>query len=301
MKKTLLLISTLLNAQEVYEGQITFDYFGTESGYFSSFIQDTLTSGVCISQNNADNSNLLIASITEQLNNQFDLFLAVLQDTTYPLQPRTWDIPGEGDEDNPISLETLVVFIPGLDSSFVLDLFDSVIDTNSTSDTTSIFDELFESLSSNLYLGLQGQVEIYEVTDSLILGAFNSVLIKPAFNIPPHIVSINNGEINFSRAFSPDLSGTSLSQLPINSHVKSIFPNPFNSRTTIKIENPENAVFDLCIYDISGKKLKTIYSGSPMIGTTSFIWDSKNHSSGLYFAVFESNQILESKKMVLVK
>ena len=56
MKKILLLISTLLNAQEVYEGQITFDYFGTESGYFSSFIQDTLTSGVCISQNNAGGS-----------------------------------------------------------------------------------------------------------------------------------------------------------------------------------------------------------------------------------------------------
>ena len=47
------------------------------------------------------------------------MFLAALQDTTFPVQPRNWDIPGEGDEDNPLSLETLVVFMPGLDSSFV--------------------------------------------------------------------------------------------------------------------------------------------------------------------------------------
>ena len=58
-----------------------------------------------------------MASITQQEENEFDLFLAVLRDTIFPVQSRSWDIPGEGDESNPLSLESILVFMPQLDSS----------------------------------------------------------------------------------------------------------------------------------------------------------------------------------------
>ena len=63
-----------------------------------------------------------MASITEQSNDEYDLFLSVLRDTTYPLEPRFWDIPGDGDESNPLSLENLIILIPGLDSISVTQL-----------------------------------------------------------------------------------------------------------------------------------------------------------------------------------
>ena len=39
----------------------------------------------------------------EQDSAGFDLFFTILQDTTFPVQPRTWDIPGQGDLENPLS------------------------------------------------------------------------------------------------------------------------------------------------------------------------------------------------------
>ena len=65
-------------------------------------------------------SFFLFAAITQQETNEFDLFLSVLRDTTFPVESRSWQVPGEGDEENPLSLETILVLMPGLDSSFVL-------------------------------------------------------------------------------------------------------------------------------------------------------------------------------------
>ena len=98
----------------------------------------------------------LIDNFIKFFSSFINLFLAVLTDTTFPVEPRTWDIPGDGDEDNPLSFETLVIFMPGLDSSFVLELFDSFTDTSNTQDSSDIISDIFLSLTNDLYLGLQG-------------------------------------------------------------------------------------------------------------------------------------------------
>ena len=124
MKKILFSFLCFLQGQNTYQGQVTFDYDGTESGFFSSTLQDSTISGFSLNQTDGDSASFLIASVTQQDDNEFDLFLAVLQDTSYPLEPRIWEIPGEGDEDNPLSLESLVIFLPKLDSSIVDELLD---------------------------------------------------------------------------------------------------------------------------------------------------------------------------------
>ena len=204
--KKLVFFFSLLIAQTAYEGQVTFEYEGTEDGTFSSTIQDSVISAFSFNQTTGDTSYLLMASMTQQESNEFDLFLAVLTDTTFPVGPRTWDIPGDGDEDNPLSFETLVIFMPGLDSSFVLELFDSFTDTSNTQDSSDIISDIFLSLTNDLYLGLQGELEITEATDTSMAGVFNTVMIKPAFYFPPHTISIDNGEFVFSQVSLPALS-----------------------------------------------------------------------------------------------
>ena len=139
-----------MHSQSTYQGEVLFEYTGTENGLFTSTIQDSTISGFSLNQNSGDSSSFLIASITQQNDNEFDLFLVALQDTTFPVQPRTWNIPGEGDEDNPLSLETLVIFMPGLDSSFVVELFNAFTDTSANDDSTDIFGDLFSTFSSSL-------------------------------------------------------------------------------------------------------------------------------------------------------
>ena len=301
MKKLVFLFSVLA-AQTAYEGQVTFEYEGTEDGTFSSIIQDSVISAFSFNQTTGDTSYLLMASMTQQESNEFDLFLAVLTDTTFPVGPRTWDIPGDGDEDNPLSFETLVIFMPGLDSSFVLELFDSFTDTSNIQDSIDIISDIFLSLTNDLYLGLQGEMEITEATDTSITGVFNTVMIKPAFYFPPHTISIDNGEFIFNQVSLPALSILNNTQPERANILQKVYPNPFNSNTTIEFSvknNIEN--IELIIFDINGRKLETLFSGYMGSGSNSIQWNSGQYSSGIYFVVLETKYSIESKKLVLVK
>ena len=291
-----------LYGQDAYEGQVIFDYSGTENGTFSSMVQDSIISGFGFSQDNEDSSYFLIASITQQEDNEFDLFLAALQDTSFPLQPRTWDIPGEGDEDNPLSLETLLVFMPGLDSSFVMELFDAFTDTSSSEDTTDLFSDFFTTFADNLYIGLSGELEVEAVTDSSIIGSFNTIMIKPAFHFPPHAIFINNGEFGFYDIATPELEISDGRDIPKEFELHSIYPNPFNSSANIDLSirsfiQPTS----LYIVDIKGRKIETIFSGKMETGFHSFNWNSKQNPSGIYFSVLQIGNSIETKKLMLIK
>ena len=295
----------ILLAQESYEGEITFDYIGTENGSFTSIIQDSIITGFAYNQMGLDTSYVVMMAITEQENNEFDLFLAVLQDTTFPVQPRTWEIPGQGDAENPLSLETIVVHIPGMDSSFVVELTNLFTDTTNTWDSldlTIILADLYTELADDLYLGLSGELEITDVSDSSFFGTFNSIMIKPTFNIPPHIISVNNGEFSFNKVVLPGLSAN---PDPIISNTFTIlppYPNPFNPETTIQftIERGHDEV-SLAIFDISGRWVETLADGVMKPGMYKVRWFAGNHPSGIYFAVLQSRHTMQSTKLILIK
>ena len=302
MRKLLFLLFCVLQGQNTYQGQVLFDYSGTENGLFSSIAQDSISSGLSINQSNQDSSFFLMASITQQEDNKFDLFLAALQDTVFPLQPRTWDIPGEGDEDNPLSLEALLIFMPGLDSSFVLEVFDAFTDTSNSDDSTDIFTDFFTNFSENLYLGLSGTVEIESVSDSSILGSFNTIMIKPAFYFPPHTIFINNGEFTFYDVGISVLKNSIVNTAPKTFGLHKIYPNPFNSSTTIDISITSSSInTSLYIIDIRGRIVETLFSGELLAGHHLFYWDSNQTSSGVYFTVLNDGNSIETKKVMLVK
>ena len=293
----------LLFGQNIYQGNINFDYNGTVDGNFSSIIEDTLSTGISFNQIIEDTSFFLMASITQQNDNEFDLFLAVLRDTTHPLQPRVWDIPGEGDESNPLSLESIVLFMPGLDSSFVLQLFETFTDTSSNNDTTNILGDVFSELSNDLYLGLQGSIEVVTATDSSITGSFDVVMIKPAFYFPPHTVQIDNGEFFFSNTNFAELKSLKDEGInPKDFRLLPCYPNPFNPSTTIQYFSDEKTDFTLNIFDINGKKLENLQpENSSRIGLNKIQWYPKNYSSGIYFVVLETPSNIQSQKLILLK
>ena len=303
MKRILFSFLCFLQGQNTYQGQVTFDYEGTESGVFSSTLQDSIIFGFSVNQTDGDSSSFLIASVTQQDNNEFDLFLAVLQDTSYPLEPRVWDIPGEGDEDNPLSLESLVVFLPKLDSSIVDELLDIFSGTATDDDSSDILTSLFGSLSNSLYLGLQGELEIEAVTDSSVIGLFNAVLIKPAFYFPPHTISITNGEFQFFDVELPMLSSaTENGSSPNYFEISSVYPNPFNSATNIEVLiNSNNENTSLCIVDITGREVQTIFNEKMETGRHLFNWNSNQSPSGIYFSVLKTDNFIKTKKLMLIK
>ena len=302
-KKGLLLhLFSILVAQSAYQGELTFNYSGTETGLFSSLIQDTIVSGFCLSNEATDSSVVIMASIAEQSDDEYDLFISVLRDTTYPLEPRLWDIPGDGDESNPLSLENLIILIPGLDSISVTQLFNNITDTSSIDSSNSVLEEIFSSLASNIYFGISGQLEITESTDTSFTGNFNTTLLKPAFYFPPHIISINNGSFNFNKLTLPDLNIRKNFPIPQRSLINQTYPNPFNKNLNIDILIADDLNYiTLEVFNLNGEKIENIHNGWLKKGNTRFQWDSKSNPSGIYFMILKGKNIFQKKKITLIK
>ena len=59
--------------------------------------------------------------------------------------------------------------MPQLDSSFVEDVFEFFDDTSGNQEPDELFNDIFSSLSNNLYIGLEGNLGIETATDSVLL------------------------------------------------------------------------------------------------------------------------------------
>jgi len=85
------------------------------------------------------------------------------------------------------------------------------------------------------------------------------------------------------------------------------YPNPFNPATTLKFDLPQNVQnVKLVIYDVLGRQVAILYSGSLTAGRYSYTWDGRNQAgnlmpSGVYFASFKADQYSKTIKMMLVK
>ncbi|MDO8550764.1 MAG: T9SS type A sorting domain-containing protein [Ignavibacteria bacterium] len=80
------------------------------------------------------------------------------------------------------------------------------------------------------------------------------------------------------------------------------YPNPFNPTTTIKFEVPKQSAVYLKIYNVVGEQVANLVNGEVLgNGTYSVTFDAGNLSSGIYFYELRADNIIQSKKMVLLK
>ncbi len=95
--------------------------------------------------------------------------------------------------------------------------------------------------------------------------------------------------------------------LPTRFAVGQNHPNPFNPSTTINFAVPENAgQVTLAIFDVSGRLVRTLESGSLGAGTYTREWDGRDDmgravSSGTYFYRLAGNEFSEARKMILLQ
>ncbi len=78
------------------------------------------------------------------------------------------------------------------------------------------------------------------------------------------------------------------------------YPNPFNPTTTIKYYLPKAGLIEFRIYDLQGKEI-FYYSGYKHIGEYEYVFDASNLSSGVYFYQLKMDDIVISKKLLMLK
>jgi hypothetical protein len=90
--------------------------------------------------------------------------------------------------------------------------------------------------------------------------------------------------------------------VPETSCLDQNYPNPFNPITTIAYQISEFCTVELSIYDMNGKKVKTLIEQEQGSGHYSVVWDASHLASGIYFTVLKVNaEVLATRKMTLLK
>jgi hypothetical protein len=83
-------------------------------------------------------------------------------------------------------------------------------------------------------------------------------------------------------------------------------PNPFNPSTTISFSIPSSGKISLAVYDITGRKVRTLLSDHMSAGTHSITWDGRDDSgqmvaSGIYLSRLIAGKKSATGRMVLLK
>jgi len=84
------------------------------------------------------------------------------------------------------------------------------------------------------------------------------------------------------------------------------FPNPFNSETQISYFLPKKCNVRLTVYNLTGRRIRTLVNGQQEAGLAKVCWDAKDDygmpvASGIYFYELRAEQFTETKKALLLK
>lgn len=79
------------------------------------------------------------------------------------------------------------------------------------------------------------------------------------------------------------------------------YPNPFNSQTTIRFTLDKGGPVELEVYDLAGRKVSTLVSGSTSAGTHSVTFDGSSLPSGTYLYRLKTTAGVVTKRMVYIR
>jgi len=147
----------------------------------------------------------------------------------------------------------------------------------------------FENIGTPEEHNFQFVTEFY---DSLVIGSWGTTKFVDIDNDGDMDLfsGSRSGGLYFYRndGLIEDVTDYEIVQIPEQIYLYQNYPNPFNLTTKIRYDIPVNGFIELTIYNILGKKIKTLFSGFKNAGIYTTTWNGKddngnNVSSGIYF------------------
>jgi hypothetical protein len=126
---------------------------------------------------------------------------------------------------------------------------------------------------------------------------------EPDFMQNSQLQNENSGD---SLSSESDTLVDSESLTPAGLELSQNYPNPFNFDTEIKYGLPARSSVQIAVYNIFGKKVRTIKDTIEDSGYYSVNWDGRDDNgallaSGMYFYVFASDDNYLTRKMLFLK
>ena len=119
-------------------------------------------------------------------------------------------------------------------------------------------------------------------------------------------VDLSGLESEASNSVSAVLSADENLGLPTEFALKQNYPNPFSPSTQIQYALPEETRVVISIYDLMGRKVRTLVNDVQDAGYRTVIWNSTNNmgrlvSAGVYIYSIQAGDFVQNRKMVLMK
>ncbi len=98
---------------------------------------------------------------------------------------------------------------------------------------------------------------------------------------------------------------TALEEITLNKphefEISQNYPNPFNPVTAIKYSLAIASDVEITIYNIQGRRVKTLVNQYQAQGNYTVDFSGTNLSSGTYFYSFKAGSFVQTRKMLLIK
>ncbi|MDD5363570.1 MAG: T9SS type A sorting domain-containing protein [Ignavibacteria bacterium] len=89
--------------------------------------------------------------------------------------------------------------------------------------------------------------------------------------------------------------------LPARFVLEQNYPNPFNPSTEIRFGLPEDSRVDLSVFDLTGRKIRTLINEMKPAGYYKIDFSTGNIASGIYIYRLNTEKYSVSKKMIILK
>jgi len=117
-----------------------------------------------------------------------------------------------------------------------------------------------------------------------------------------NVIIPENGELEIEITLEPtQATPEDSNKPPVRFDLQSIYPNPFNSMTTVKfsIDKPERIT--LSVYDLTGREVVKLFDGVKAIGNHNVVWNAVEAPAGLYLVQLEGADRTMTRKVVLLR
>ena len=88
---------------------------------------------------------------------------------------------------------------------------------------------------------------------------------------------------------------------PVDFNLSQNYPNPFNPETNINFNISKEANTSLKVYDVSGKEVASLINENLIAGSYVVKFNGSLLSSGIYYYTLTSGNLIQTKKMMVIK
>jgi len=119
-------------------------------------------------------------------------------------------------------------------------------------------------------------------------------------------VDVNGNESDPSIIVTVTLAIDNGLAVPMDFALQQNYPNPFNPSTQIQYALPRDAKVTIAIYDLAGRRIRTLVNEQVSAGFHSTLWNATSDmgspvSAGVYIYTITANDFRDVKKMILLK